>query len=124
MYIDSRKSVLLQTASVVLFNIEDPTKTARIQLILGSGSQRSYVTNRIKDILNLVPVTTEKLSIKTFGSTKETQQVCEMVVLGIKTKTHSSERLLVLVVPKFCSTFNYQPMHHSSESFNHLEALL
>ena len=104
MYIDSRKPILLQTASV---NTDDPTKTSRIQLILDSGSQRSYVTTRIKDALNLVPVTTEKLSIKTFGSTKETQQVCE-TVLGIKTKNHSSEQFPVLVVTTIYGT------HHAS----------
>ena len=60
-------SVLLQTAEIVLenpFNKEE----VRVKALLDQGSQRSYLSQRIKSILDLDPISSENISISTFGS--------------------------------------------------------
>ena len=45
------KSVLLQTAQVSIHNPHKPQPSLRVRAILDSGSQRSYVTNKVKNAL-------------------------------------------------------------------------
>ena len=65
---DSSKTILLQTAIVEACNPSNPSLTKKLQVILDSGSQRSYVTQRVKDALALVTSDRQCLSIATFGA--------------------------------------------------------
>lgn len=55
------KSVLLQTARATVYNPQKPQLSLRVRAILDSGSQRSYVTNKIKSALSLTPEGTQML---------------------------------------------------------------
>ena len=56
-----------------------------IGIILDGGSQRSYVTERIRDALNLPVLLSESLKIKPFGSNTGIYQQCKEVNLCIGT---------------------------------------
>jgi len=48
LYVDARKPVLLQTTQAILYNPEEPPITIGVRTILDPGSQRSYITHRVK----------------------------------------------------------------------------
>uniref|UniRef100_A0A1X7TNA7 Uncharacterized protein n=1 Tax=Amphimedon queenslandica TaxID=400682 RepID=A0A1X7TNA7_AMPQE len=65
-------------------------------ITLYSGSQRFYVTNQLRNSLKLC---TDTVSIKTFGSSSESTQVCDVVELKIGTKQGEPVVITVLLVP-------------------------
>ena len=54
------------------------------RVIFDGGAQRSYITQKLKDALNLPVLKKDLLLIKTFGSDKETLQECELVQVALK----------------------------------------
>ena len=62
-YVDAKTSVLLQTAQAMVSGTGHDEKSVKARVILDSCSQRSYVSCRQKESLNLL-VRTEKLMIR------------------------------------------------------------
>ena len=62
-------TVLLQTADLI---VEGTTceKQIKVKVLFDQGSQRSYVTKRVKDLLKLEGVLKESICINTFGYMK------------------------------------------------------
>ena len=52
---------------------------------MDSGSQRTYITHRLRDELDLQTVTTESLRIKTFGNMMNYDSLCDVVQLALET---------------------------------------
>ena len=67
MYVNTRTPILLQTAKSLIYNPQLPQATANARIIFDSGSQRSYITNRVKDSLSLQTIQSETMLIKTLG---------------------------------------------------------
>ena len=53
MYTRSNQTVLLQMAKAVAVNPDDTTRSMEVYIILDNGSQKSYITSRIKKLLRL-----------------------------------------------------------------------
>lgn len=51
--VNARGPVLLQTARVKLFNPENPERMIEVKAILDTGSQQSYATDKVKNVLSL-----------------------------------------------------------------------
>ena len=70
MYVESKTAILLQTCVALASNpnSEKSQNCQRVRLILDSGSQKTYITQKLRETLGLKPVAREKLCIKTFGS--------------------------------------------------------
>ena len=83
LFMGSSKAVLLQTAVTEVYNPNNPASTLKLRLILDSGSQRSYLTERVKHTLGLKRVKSQQLSIATFGASKGDPKHCEVVRVGI-----------------------------------------
>ena len=92
------KSVFLQTAQAKVCNPMNPQLVARVRVILDNGSQRSYITCRVKDMIDLKPENTQCLSIVTFGAEKE-NRVCETVTVIMKMKHGLDQEIVAFVVP-------------------------
>ena len=68
--VDAKTSVLLQTATAVVSdNIEK--RSVPVKILLDSGSQRTYLSERIVKHLNLKPINTQVMTIKTLGNDDE-----------------------------------------------------
>ena len=73
-YVGARTSVLLQTAKVNIYKPGSPENSVNARLIPDSGSQRSYVTSRVRNRLDLNTEGTENSTfapnppIQTFSS--------------------------------------------------------
>ena len=58
---------------------------------MDSGSQRSYVTESLKNKLGLIPEKTEVLNLNTFGDDKFRKQRCDQVQLQLQGQTKDIE---------------------------------
>ena len=123
MYVDSQTPILLQTAQLQLYNQSEPWNSVRARAILDSGSQRTYISSRLRDQLQLPTRQTESLRIKTFGSTESRDQHYEIVELGLKLKNGDDLKLVALVVPFICNPLTAQPISHSKDRYCHLLGL-
>lgn len=68
LYVDSNRLILLQTAFAEVSNPHDPSLTLRLRIVMDSGSQRYYLTQRVRDTLALPASGKQHLSIAAFGS--------------------------------------------------------
>ena len=77
-YSNSSTPVLLQTAQAIVYNPQRPECKVKARIILDSGSQRTYLTDNLKNILQLPVLERKQVSIKTFGSTDERVEFVEV----------------------------------------------
>ena len=78
-FVNEKSGVLLQTESAAICRPDKPEASVHARILYNSGSQTSYVSQRLKEVLSLKPVHSETLLIKTFGSTDEMVQTCDNV---------------------------------------------
>ncbi len=105
------KSVLLQTAQAVTYNLQSLETRVDLRILLDSGSQRSYVTERARRKLNLAPDGKQKLSIAAFGSARGAPQVCLIVSVGILLKGYPSITMSLFIVLMICEPLVSQPIN-------------
>ena len=120
LYTGAQTPMLLQTARLQLFNLNAGRPRTVARAIMDSGSQRTYITYRLRDELNLQTMGTETLRIKTFGTTESHNALCDVVQLGIHTKDSGTLKMTALVVPVICHSLTSQPISHSRECYHHL----
>ena len=99
---DSTTPVFLQTAQAVVYNPQQPEVKVRARIILDSGSQRTYLTNNLKNILQLPTLEKKQVSIKTFGSTVERLELVEVVALGVELNGEPDLSLSAFTLPQIC----------------------
>ena len=102
LFVEGNETVLLQTAQAMVYN---PTKAkcqTRVHIVFDSGSQRSYVTDRIKKTLNIVSKGKRTMSIVTFRAAKGSCKTCELVEIGIEVCSGPALRLGAFAVPTIC----------------------
>ena len=91
--------------------------------MLDGGSQRSYITQRVKDLLGLESERTEEVHIQTFGSENTRTQTVEMVTATIALKEGGSTQVLLSAVPLNCEPLSCQPIAYTKQKYNHLADL-
>ena len=123
LYVDSSKAILLQTALVEVFNPCDPSLMLKLRVIMDSGSQRSYLTQRAKDSLALVTSETQCLSIAAFRSTRGDPKSCEVVRVAIRTRSGHEQEFKLFVVPYICDPLTAQSVNLCSRMYSHLSQL-
>ena len=121
-YVDSNTSVLLQTAVGEVSSVNQPLIGLTVRNLFGSGSQRSYITERARNKLSLSAMRTEKLLIKTFGCENEQLKECDVVEFYVKGLgvDSSTVQMTAHVVPLICSPLKDQAVQLAQESYEHL----
>ena len=71
------------SSRALVFNPDDPQQSKRVHIDLDSGSQCSYITEKLKSELNLIALGEQSMLIMTFGSREENAQVCDVVHVGV-----------------------------------------
>ena len=112
----SNDIILLQTALANVSNPEDPSQVQKVRIVMDCGSQRSYLTTRVRDNLSLSATDNENLSIAAFGSTKGVPRTCDVVRISVHTKTGESQEVDLLVVPHICDPLVGQNVEHCSKT--------
>ena len=121
--VNTEVPVLLQTAKAYVHKLDEPKRGMTIRLMLDGGSQRSYITQRVRDALGLLPDRVEQVQIKTFGSDTTTMQTVEMVRVGIPLKNGTTVKLMLSTVPLICEPLSCQPIAYTKEKYRHLSDL-
>ena len=119
----STQGVLLQTAQAVVFNPDNPQHSKRVRIVLDSGSQRSYITQRLQHELSLQPKGVQNMSIVTFGSRGENSQPYSIVDVCMRLRKGGMKDLRVFVVPSICEALTGHPITLCQESYAHLAGL-
>ena len=96
------QTVFLQTARAVIHHPSKPHVSLEVRLILDSGSQKSYISERARDLLKLEPACEQQLSITTFGSSKGTTKVCPIVNVRMCLRGYPSMSLSLYAMPIIC----------------------
>ena len=113
--------VLLQTARAEATN-EGNNKTENVRILFDNGSQRSYITNSLKEKLGLPPFKKEKLNLNTFGDSKFKIQMCDVVRVYLRKP--GNERVFcvdALSFPTICSALPSSVKLESHPRLSNLE---
>ena len=86
--------------------------------MLDGGSQRFYVTQRVREALGLDPEGVEQVQIKTFGSESTT---VEMIKIAISLKTGDPIQVMFSTVPLICKPLSCHPIAYTKESTDTLQ---
>ena len=116
------KPILLQTASAVVFNPCDST-SSKLRIMMDSGSQRSYLTQRARDTLHLQTVARQRLAIAAFGSERAGPRLCEVIRVSVRTRAGEDKNIDLFVVPHICEAFTAQPIDKCLEHYPHILGL-
>ena len=96
------QAVFLQTARATVFNPSNTAKQREVTLILDSWNQKSYITDSVKETLDLRGKERKNVSIVTFGSSEGKPHTCDIVELEIRVTGGSRQSLTVLTTPLIC----------------------
>ena len=117
------KTVLLLTVRSVVYNPDVPHSNMEVRAILDLGSQRSYITNQVKDALALTPAGEQRMSILTFGSNRRNTQTCQMVKVSMRTREGPDKEMELFSVPLICEPLVTQPISFCKDKYDHLAQL-
>ena len=95
---DNLRVVFLQTACAVIHNPSNSHVSLEIRLLLNSGSQKSYISERARELLHLDAIGEQPLSITTCGSYRGSMKVCPIVNVGICLRGYPSMSLSLYVI--------------------------
>ena len=123
LYVDTSQAVLLQTALAEVCNPSNPSFMRRVRIVLDNGSQRSYLTQWIREKLALGTMSTQQLSIAAFGSRQAQAKPCDVVRVKIKTRSQRELELDLFVVPHICDPLIAQPASTCFREHSHLSHL-
>ena len=123
-FINAQNAVLLQSARAVIMNPNDSSTGVNIRVVFDNCSQCSYISERLKNVLNLPTVRNDLLIIKTFGSQSEKLSHCDLVnacILNIEGGLFTY--LNAYTVPFICSPSSNQLITVAQDSYPHLQGL-
>ena len=118
---NSQTNVLLQTALVTVTDLHKQ-KQSKINALLDTGSQGTYVSEEPRNYLKLPALRKEKIIIKIFG----TEDTCLKTVDVVPLKLLSSSKEIVveaLCTPAICSNVLNQDVKTVSNHYEHLKNL-
>ena len=115
--------MLLQTAQAYIHRPTDPACGMTIRLMFDGGSQRSYISERVKEALGLETECTEVVNIKTFGSETTKTQTVDVVTASIHTKEGNQMNILFSTVPLIREPLSCQPVAYTKQQYRHLSGL-
>lgn len=117
------QAILLQTARAKAFNPGVLKRYCQVRVVFDSGSQRSYVREKIAQRLALTTEAERPLTIMTFGSTREQSRICRLVRLGLATRDGTPKHLMLFTVPTICEPITSQPISVCCSNFEHLAGI-
>ena len=91
-------SILLQTAYINVSNLSTQ-KEDKVCVLFDTGSQRSYISNELRNYLKLSVLRKERIFIKTFGKVEPTIKTVDIVQLKVVSPSKS------VVIEVICTLF-------------------
>ena len=116
------RNIILQTAKAGVTNPITHVGTIS-QILFDACSQRSYITEHLRNILKLRTIRKEKLIIKKFASDSDIVQSLDVVSIHVHGKSGQLVTLEALVVPFICVPLENPPLQAIKCNYEHLEKL-
>ena len=116
------RNIILQTAKAEITNPVIHVYTMS-QIIFDACSQRSYITEHLRNMLKLRTRRKEKIIIKKFASKEDTVQSLDVVLINIKGKSCQSVNIEALVIPFICAQLENPPLQAIQRNCEHLKKL-
>ena len=108
--------VLMQTASTTALNTSGD-QSVPVRMILDSGSQRTYITQKLAESLQLKLSHPESVTVATFGSDKPKQITYQPTELRLTLKDGSSILIEASVVPHITGRISRVPINSDNIAF-------
>ncbi|XP_045216847.2 uncharacterized protein LOC123566631 [Mercenaria mercenaria] len=113
--LSSREIMLMQTANTY---VQNPTGQSeqQVRALLDSGSQRTYITERLANSLNLKTEGEQEIRLVTFGSEKS--QLIKTVSTKLKIKLKDGNDLIITanIVPTITGSIQRKPVNISDKN--------
>ena len=103
---NNKNTILLQSSSCVVSNLNRSEQNT-ILLLLDSGSQQSYISEKLKNELDLPTVRREPLFVKTFGNTNSKCKSVDIVRLNLIT-SNKTIIMEAICTPDICNPLTNQ----------------
>ena len=111
---------MLQTSQAFVSSVNETSKGQR-RILFDNCSQKSFVTNDVKEQVKIPIIKSENLSIKVFGSTKTNLEKFDVVQLKIQPCSSSNFKIIeAIVVPIICSPLSGQFTELAKNQYTHL----
>ena len=110
---------LLKTAVAI---VTAGDKQTRANILFDDGAQRSFVSQKLADLLNLNPQTRENISISSFGANTPLQQPLSVVNISVKSLIGEKIPVIALVVPNIATPLQ-NTFHTCIKNMPHLQGL-
>ena len=124
MHVDSKNTILLQTAKGYVSSSTTPDRISVARLILDSGSKHSYISERLWDELKLPTLSQQTLTIKVFGDEEGTLRTCDVVQFCIRSPySELSVYVTAFVVPTLCAPLSDQAINFAASNYSHLAGI-
>ena len=94
----------------------------RIEASFDGGSQRSYVSKRVQNILSPEIINKEKIKINTFHSNNSKKEIRDYVELSMKTEK-INKSIKVFCISLICLSLKNQPLKFAQQTYPHLKNL-
>ena len=75
-------------------------------ILLGEGTQRSFITTKLADELGAKPISKENIAMSVFGSTERSHRRLDVIMVDIITDNGDRIPLQVLLVPQITTPLN------------------
>ena len=111
----------MQTASAVVSSLNSLERKNTL-ILLNSGSQRSYISEKLRNELNLPTLRRERLFIKTFGNSNSKCKNVDIVPLNVIT-SNITITIEAICTPDVCDPLTNQNVKAVSTNYNHLKNL-
>ena len=91
--------------------------------MIDTGSQRSYITEKVRNRLALMAAGERCMTTVIFGGTSHDECVCDYVRVSLKVKYGQVQVLTLFLVPRICEPLTSHPLANSREMYPHLSGL-
>ena len=108
------EKVMMQRATVVVSNKDIQILTTKAQILMDTGSQRTYVTEEVVKQLQLSPSAREIYSVFTFGSSKPKQISTLLIAFDLKLNNRRNVTITASVAPKISGEILRSPLDNAS----------
>ena len=103
--------------------MNDASVSCNVRLILDTGSQKTYITSKLRDELKLPTIRTDKVLIKEFGNERGTLKSCDIVQLAVQGADNLTVFILAYVVDVICGPISHQVIDIAQSMYPHLRNL-
>ena len=117
-YVESSTVVLLQTAHNLVGKVGSVMdQKYKTTTVFDSCSQRSYISNKLRNTLNVETVESENRLVKTFGDEASKVLVCEKVQIAVTDTKGNDIMMEAYSVLTICSPISNQSIKAALEEY-------